>query len=130
MAYTVCIDYSRTAGVAESARQKFSSRRRKRCEGQSHRQTSRQFQTSSFDMEIYGCEVSGLYKINSNDELDRARQGSPTFCDTQYPEFTEDREVNLGPVEFAVGDRILVNAGRLELARRRSRFHFSPLAVR
>jgi hypothetical protein len=83
------------------------------------------FSKSSFNMEIDGCEVSGSYKIGGADELlltpraiDRARQSSPTFCNTQYPEFIKDKEVNLGPVEFISNDRILVNAGRLTLVRR------------
>jgi hypothetical protein len=83
------------------------------------------FSKSSFNMEIDGCEVSGSYKISSGDELlltphaiDLARQSSPTFCNTQYPEFIKDKEVNLGPVEFISDNRILVNAGRLMLTRR------------
>jgi hypothetical protein len=91
-----------------------------------HRDIDRlQFSKSSFNMEIDGCEISGSYKIDSQDQLlltphavDRARQSSPTFCNTQYPEFIKDKEANLGPVEFISADRMLVNAGRLRLARR------------
>ena len=83
------------------------------------------FSKSSFNMDIDGCDVSGSYKIGDDDALlltpraiDRTRQTSPAFCTKQYPEFVKDKEVNLGPVEFVSNDKLLVNAGRLTLARR------------
>ncbi len=53
---------------------------------------SLQFSSSSFNMEIDGCEVSGSYKISEHDELlltpraiDRTRQSSPCLLQGPVP---------------------------------------------
>jgi hypothetical protein len=64
------------------------------------------------------CTISGSYRINSDDELlvtPHTVDGGG-LCDKYYPEFEREREFNLGAVEFASDNKMLIG-GRLTATR-------------